>query len=278
MRRVLVVTWALGTATGVLLGLFGVQLVSSRFSTAGVSPMSRPEVLRALQAARSLPAAARAALPDHSSPDTAVPPPSPPTDAAPARPSAGATSSPAPAPPASTLPRPGATAGNLVEAAAAPSTTVTAPPDTSTTTSTAAPVDDSKSKSKSDKGSKGSDGQSGPSSSTTSSSSKKAITTTTAPTAPSRPSPPPSQASSDTRSISSTGGVVAVRYWGGNVQLKWARPNPGYQVYVRSNGPDEVIVYFYTKNHVSQVAAYYNGSTPASDVQEYSTSNQGGRH
>ena len=27
------VTWALGTATGVLLGLFGVELVSSRFST-----------------------------------------------------------------------------------------------------------------------------------------------------------------------------------------------------------------------------------------------------
>ena len=68
-----------------------------------------------------------------------------------------------------------------------------------------------------------------------------------------------------------------MRYSGGKVELKWARPNAGYQVYVRSNGPDEVIVYFYTKNHVSQVAAYYNGSTPASDVQEYSTSNQGGR-
>src|SRR5437867_10982330 len=88
MRRVLVVTWALGTASGVLLGLFGVQLVSSRFSTSRVSPLSHPEVLRALQAARSVPPApaAEVALP------VSPAPASPPTDAAPARPSAGATS------------------------------------------------------------------------------------------------------------------------------------------------------------------------------------------
>ena len=279
MRRVLVVTWALGTATGVLLGLFGVQLVSSRFSTAGVSPMSRPEVLRALQAARSLPAAARAALPDHSSPDTAVPPSSPPVDAAPARPSDGATSNPASAPPVSTLPHPGATAGTFTEAAV-PSTTSTAPPETSSTTTTTAPPDDSKAKPKSDtKGDNHSDGPAGSTSSSTSTSTtpKKITTTTTPPAQSSRPGSSP-QPSADTRTISSAGGVVAVRYSGGKVELKWARPNAGYQVYVRSNGPDEVIVYFYTKNHVSQVAAYYNGSTPASDVQEYSTSNQGGRH
>ena len=91
MRRVLVVTWALGTATGVLLGLFGVQLVSSRFSTAGVSPLSRPEVLRALQAARSLPPAPNeVGLP--ATPDTTAPQPST-VDAGPARPSAGPTSS-----------------------------------------------------------------------------------------------------------------------------------------------------------------------------------------
>src|SRR5437660_5777313 len=136
VRRVLVLTWALGTATGVLLGLFGVGVVSSRFSTAGVSPLSRPEVLRALQAARHLPDAAdKVALPATPAPDTAVPPPSPPTDAAPARPSAGATSSPAPAPPASTLPRPGATPGTLVDAAAS-TTTSTAPEPPPTTTST----------------------------------------------------------------------------------------------------------------------------------------------
>ena len=70
---------------------------------------------------------------------------------------------------------------------------------------------------------------------------------------------------------------MAVKYSDGKVELKWARPNPGYQVYVRSNGPDEVIVYFYTNAHVSQVAAYYNGTTPAWDVQEYSTGNQRGK-
>ncbi|HZQ78727.1 MAG TPA: hypothetical protein VFE55_15440 [Acidimicrobiia bacterium] len=270
MRRVLVVTWALGTATGVLLGLFGVQLVSSRFETAGVSPLSRPEVLRALQAATHPGPGDEVALPAHSTPDTAVPPTSPPLDAAPARPSAGSASNPAPAPPASTLPRPGATAGDLTEsAAAAPSTTSTAPPDTSTTTSTTPPDDGSKGKS--DKG-KGSDK---PAPSPTTTAPKKATTTTAA---QSSKSVQPSQTTSDTRSINSVGGVVAVRYSAGNVQLKWARPNPGYQVYVRDNGPDQVIVYFYTRNHISQVAAYYNGSTPAFDVQESSISSQGGHH
>jgi hypothetical protein len=276
VRRVLVVTWALGTATGVLLGLFGVELVSSRFSTAGVSPLSRPEVLRALHAARSLPDATQVALPAHSTPDTAVPPPSPPVDAAPARPSAGSTSSPAPAPPASTLPRPGATAGTFVDAAAH-TTTSTAPPETSTTSATIPPSDDGKAKSKSDtKGSNQSDHPSSSSSSTTGTTTSKKTTTTTTPPAPtSRPAPSPQQ-SAETRTISSAGGVVAVRYSGGKVELKWARPNPGYQVYVRSNGPDQVIVYFYTKSHVSQVAAYYNGATPAYDVQEY-TFNQNQR-
>jgi hypothetical protein len=69
---------------------------------------------------------------------------------------------------------------------------------------------------------------------------------------------------------------VAVRYSGGKVELKWARPNAGYQVYVRKNGPDQVIVYFYTRNRVSQVTAYYNGSAPASAVSEYSGSSQQG--
>jgi hypothetical protein len=269
-----VVTWALGTATGVLLGLFGVELVSSRFSTAGVSPLSRPEVLRALHAARSLPAANEVALPP-SSATTA--PASPPLDADPARPSAGSTSSPAPAPPASTLPRPGATAG-FTEAAvptAPSSTTSTAPPEESSTTTTAAPPPtdpkgDTKSDSKGDKSNRSS-------TSTTTTTPKKATTTTTPPAQSPRPAQSP-QPSAETRTISSAGGVVAVRYSGGKVELKWARPNAGYQVYVRSNGPDQVIVYFYTRNRVSQVVAYYNGTTPAADVQEYSGSGQGGNH
>ena len=69
---------------------------------------------------------------------------------------------------------------------------------------------------------------------------------------------------------------MAVRYSGGKVELKWARPNPGYQVYVRSNGPDQVIVYFVARDHVSQITAYYSGSTPASDVQECSQQGKGG--
>jgi|GEM_PF-4121268 len=264
MRRVLVVTWALGTATGVLLGLFGVQLVSSRFSTAGVSPLSRPEVLRALQAATRPGPAGEVALPTQSTPDPAVPPTSTPVDAAPARPSAGTTSNPAPAPPASTLPRPGATAGDLdASAAAVPSTTSTAPPDTSTTT-TIPPPDDGKSKSNS-KG-KGSDHPS-----TTTTAPKKATTTTGSQSSKSVQADQP-----ETKSINSAGGVVSVKYSNGNVQLKWARPNPGYQVYVRDNGPDQVIVYFYARNHISQIAAYYSGPTPANDVQECSLQGKNG--
>jgi hypothetical protein len=267
-----VVTWALGTATGVLLGLFGVELVSSRFSTAGVSPLSRPEVLRALQAARSLPAADQVALPPSSPPDTA--PPSPPVDAGPARPSAGPTSNPAPAPPASTLPRPGATAGTFTEAAVeTSSTTSTAPPESSTTTTKVSPPPaDPKAEDKNDEASTKSD----KSSTSTTTAPKKVTTTTTPPAPPSRPGPSPQQ-QAGTQTISSAGGVVAVRYSGGKVDLKWARPNPGYQVYVRSNGPDQVIVYFYTRNHISQVVAYYNGQIPASDVQECSTQQGSGR-
>ena len=68
-----------------------------------------------------------------------------------------------------------------------------------------------------------------------------------------------------------------MRYSGGKVELRWARPNAGYQVYVKSNGPDQVIVYFYTKNKLSRVRAYYNGGTPAYDVKEYTGSNPEGQ-
>ena len=249
------------------MGLFGVQLVSSRFSSAGVSPMSRPEVLRALQAARSVPAADEVAAPAPPTPETALPPPSPPVDAAPARPSAGSTSSPAPAPPASTLPRPGATAGTFdaAAAAAASSTTTTAPavsdPGPTSTTATTGKASKPKSESKNSTSST-------TRKSTTTTTSKKTTTTTTQ--APSKPS---GSQSADTRTISSAGGVVAVRFSNGKVELKWARPNPGYQVYVKSNGPDSVVVYFYTKTKASEVRAFYKGNAPASDVREYTGSN-----
>lgn len=266
MRRVLVLTWALGTATGVLLGLFGVQLVSSRFSTAGVSPMSRPEVLRALQAARSGPAGAdEVAAPVTPPPDTALPPASPPVDVPPAPPAAGSASSPAPAAPPSTLPRPAATGGSFVQAAAVPapqtSTTIVAasapppappaPPTTATTATESA---------------KKNTGSRNPTTST-----KKSTTTTTArKTSTTQAKPSGSgQQSADTRTVSSAGGVVGVRFSNGKVELKWARPNPGYQVYVENNGPDSVVVYFYTKSKLSRVRAYYNGGSPVTDVWEY---------
>jgi hypothetical protein len=59
---------------------------------------------------------------------------------------------------------------------------------------------------------------------------------------------------------------VAVRYSGGKVELRWARPNAGYEVYVRSAGPDMVVVYFYKQGRGSQVRAYYRGATPSNDV------------
>jgi hypothetical protein len=264
MRRVLVVTWALGTASGVLLGLFGVQLVSSRFSTSRVSPLSHPEVVRALQAARSVPAAPEeeVALP-LTSPDTAVPPPSPPIDAAPARPSAGETSSPA-ASPASSLPRPGATAGTLVDATAAvaatPPTTVSAtpvapePPPTPTSATTATTA---KPKSKNT-------GKS----STTTTTVKRSTTTTSGPT----------QSKASPTTISCTGGVVTVRFSDGKVELKAARPNSGYRVYVpEQNNPGEVIVYFYNNDTAYQVRAFYNYGTPDSKVTKYQWSDKRGQ-
>ena len=57
-----------------------------------------------------------------------------------------------------------------------------------------------------------------------------------------------------------------MRYSGGKVELRWARPNAGYEVYVRSTGPDQVVVYFYRQGQASQVRAYYRGSTPSGDV------------
>ena len=260
MRRVLVVTWALGTASGVLLGLFGVQLVSSRFSTNRVSPLSHPEVVRALQAARSVPAAPEEeiALPLRSSPDTAVPPPSPPIDASPARPPAGATSS-----PASSLPRPGATAGTLVDptsaVAANPPTTVTTAPvpepsstsTSATTATTAKPKSDSKSSAKS---------------STTTATAKKSTTTTSGPAQSSKASP---------TTVRCSGGVVTVRFSDGKVELKAARPNSGYRVYVpEQNNPGEVVVYFYNNDTAYQVRAFYNYGTPDSKVTKYQWSDR----
>jgi hypothetical protein len=269
MRRVLVVTWALGTASGVLLGLFGVQLVSSRFSTSRVSPLSHPEVLHALQAARSLANApdSEVALPVIPAPDTADPSPSPPTDAAPARPSAEATSSPAQASPASSLPRPGATVGSLVDptasaAATPPATTATAPPapEPPATSTSATTATTSKTKSKD----RNSGRSSTTSSSTTTTTAKKTTATTTAPP----PTKDQTQTQGATRTISSKGGIVTVRWVDGKVEIRQARPNPGWEVKVYNYGPDNVVVKFTRGRYTSWVWAGYRNGTPASAVME----------
>lgn len=220
MRRwpVIAVTWALGTSTGVLLGLFGVQLVASGITDSLVSPLSRPEVLRALQAE-----AAPAPEP--------APPVQPPVDLPSPLPDPGAVpplttpvSPPAPTPPASSPPRPGAVAG----------TTTTAPPPPPTTAPPA-----------------------------------------TAPPAP-PPAPKPAPPTGVTRTITSAGGTVAVRYESGRVMLVWARPNDGFDVEVRSDGPEQVEVEFRGKRHRSLVRAFYQDGAPAQDVVEHGRGDGGG--
>ena len=265
MRRVLVVTWALGTACGVLLGLFGVQLVSSRFSTSRVSPLSHPEVLRALQAARNASDAreVEVALPV-AAPDTQAPQ-SPPTDVTPARPSAGATPSPAPTSPGSLLPRPGATAGTLADpkagsAGVQPTTTTVAPPPPPEPTTTTATTGKTAATTK--KSDKNSERASTTSSSTTTTTAKKTTTTT---------APPPASSDAQTKTISSKGGIVTVRWADGKVQIRQARPNPGWSVSVYNNGPDTVLVKFTRQGQASWVWAGYRNGTPASAVMECST-------
>jgi len=262
-----VLTWALGTASGVLLGLFGVQLVSSRFSTSRVSPLSHPEVLRALQAARSVPTPGetQVALPPVAAPQTTAPPTSPPTDVASARPSAGAASNPAESP-ASTLPRPGATAGSLADPKAGPAgvqpttTTVAPPPPAEPTTTTATTGKTAATtKTKSDKNS----GKSSTTSSSTTTTTAKKTTTTTA--------PPPVSSEAQTKTISSKGGIVTVRWADGKVQIRQARPNPGWSVSVYNNGPDTVLVKFTRQGQSSWVWAGYRNGTPSSAVMECSS-------
>lgn len=113
VRRALALSWALGTSTGVLLGLSGVQLVTSGITGLRIAPLSRPEVLQALSAGNASDAPEADAAPA-----IAAPPAS--TDTGSAPPLPDPVSKPVRTPPASAPPRPGATAG--------PTTTTTAPP------------------------------------------------------------------------------------------------------------------------------------------------------
>jgi hypothetical protein len=68
---------------------------------------------------------------------------------------------------------------------------------------------------------------------------------------------------------------VTVRFSGGKVELKAARPNSGYRVYVpEQDNPGEVIVYFYNNNTAYQVRAFYNHGTPDSKVTKYQWSDK----
>jgi hypothetical protein len=71
---------------------------------------------------------------------------------------------------------------------------------------------------------------------------------------------------------------VTVRYSGGKVELKAARPNSGYQVYVpEQRSPDELVVYFYNDNTAYQVRAFYNGGSPDYKVTKYQWSSRQGQ-
>ncbi|MDQ3943804.1 MAG: hypothetical protein M3357_01340, partial [Actinomycetota bacterium] len=99
MRRALALSWALGTSTGVLLGLSGVQLVTSGITGGRIAPLSRPEVLQALSAGNADEAPAAPAAPAITAPPAS-------SDIGSAPPLPGPVSKPAPTPPASAPPRP----------------------------------------------------------------------------------------------------------------------------------------------------------------------------
>jgi hypothetical protein len=72
----------------------------------------------------------------------------------------------------------------------------------------------------------------------------------------------------ETRTISSRGGSVAVRYQNNEVRLLWARPNSGYDVAVVDDGPDKVFVRFRNDKSRSRVYAYYKDGKPVEEVVE----------
>jgi hypothetical protein len=83
--------------------------------------------------------------------------------------------------------------------------------------------------------------------------------------------PPPSTSQNSTRTISSKGGIVTVRWADGKVQIRQARPNPGWSVSVYSNGPDNVLVKFTRQGLSSWVWAGYRNGEATSAVMECSS-------
>jgi hypothetical protein len=73
---------------------------------------------------------------------------------------------------------------------------------------------------------------------------------------------------------------VTVRYYDGKVELKAARPNAGYEVYVPpQRSPGEVVVYFLNDkdNTAYQVRAFYTGGSPDYRVTKYQWSSRQGQ-
>jgi hypothetical protein len=82
----------------------------------------------------------------------------------------------------------------------------------------------------------------------------------------------------ETRTISSRGGTVTVRYVDGEVRLLFARPNSGYDVEVVDDGPDQVYVDFQGgRGSRSRVLAFYNkqGEPDATVIEKGGGKNDG---
>lgn len=92
--------------------------------------------------------------------------------------------------------------------------------------------------------------------------------TTTPATSPSTTAPSGTGAPATTATIDSVGGQVAVRYDAGRVELLWARPEPGFEAEVHSDGPDTVEVRFESDRHESRVRAFFTDGAPDREVRE----------
>ena len=92
--------------------------------------------------------------------------------------------------------------------------------------------------------------------------------TTRPATSPSTTAPSVAGAPATTATIDSIGGPVAVRYDAGRVELLWARPEPGFEAEVHTNGPDTVEVRFESDSHESRVRAFFTNGVPDREVRE----------
>lgn len=100
--------------------------------------------------------------------------------------------------------------------------------------------------------------------------------TTTSPTESSSPSTSSTTSTSPTtpvetwsiRTITTTGGVVVVRYRTGETMLQAATPAPGFSVEVEDDGPDRVKVDFESESDEFRVEARWEGDTLVVDVDD----------